>query len=407
MRKNAWMLSPWYAAELSSMLSFPVGLNLVSFKDRPRPVLLIKAPKEAILTAKLNREFKIYVIPLVSRQDTTACIVTTFFDDPDSPLTLTTPVFDEDSSQRLWAGLRNEFDVHFFNELNHEMLAYTTSVTIPAKARSILDMAKLQPFTMGLAKQMLNLAGQFMGLRDSTDDADAITVSLAEPIFPEEMLLLDARPHLNAYQTSPGFRHTTLERDEPGALQELDIIGLLARIFPPEQIFHAPLRVTDNEEIADIVIVTDTRVLLIQAKDSPNNYRTLQNTLQRKRATALKRLAKATGQARGAVRYARSDSLIFQMRVQDVDVLVPMDERSIISLVVVKELFNDCMDEYGRLLIALSEATSAPSVALDYSDLNQYTAHLLGETAFFEALEQAHRATIINGTLSRLRFGFA
>jgi hypothetical protein len=406
MSNTSWMLSPFYAAKLRSMLSFPIGLNLVTFEGRPRPVLLVKAPKEAILAAKLHRQFKIYIVPMVSKHDRTACLVTTFFDDPDAPLALTTPLFNDENSRKLWDGLSSEFDVHFFNELNHELLAYTTHVSIPKAARDLLDTTELQPFNLGLAKQMLELASQFMGLRDSTDDADALKVELIEPIFPEEMFFLDARRHQNAHQASPGFRHTTLERDEPGQLQELDIIGLLGRVFPPDQIYHGPLRITDGEEIADVVVVTDTRVLFVQAKDSPNNSQILGNTLQRKRATSIKRLAKAAGQARGAVRYARSDATVLRMHVSGVDISIPLRERSLFSLIVVKELFNDSVEEYDPLLLELSQATSVPCVALDYPELSQYTAHLHGEAEFFGALEQVYQFAITSGTFPRLRLGF-
>lgn len=406
MSNMPWMLSPFYAAELRSMLSFPIGLNLVTFEGRPRPVLLVKAPKEAILAAKVHRQFKIYIVPIVSKQDRAACLVTAFFDDPDAPLALTTPLFNDEHSRKLWDGIWRDFDIHFFNELNHELLAYTTHVTIPKAARDLLGTTELQPFNLDLAKQMLELAGQFMGLRNATDDADALTVELTEAIFPEEMFVLVVRGHRNAHQASPGFRHTTLERDESGELQELDIIGLLGKIFPPDQIYHGPLRVTDGEEIADVVVVTDTRVLLVQAKDSPNNFQILGNTLQRKRATSIKRLAKAAGQARGAVRYARSDATVLRMHVSGVDINIPLGERSLFSLMVVKELFNDCVEEYDPLLLELSQATSVSCAALDYPELSQYTAHLHGEVEFFGALEKVYQFAITNGTFPRLRLGF-
>ena len=399
------MLTPFHSAELSSMLNFPFGMRLVTFEGRLNPVLLVKAPKEAILAAKLCHGFKVYIVPLSSEQDAPVCLVSAFFDDADEPLMLTTPLFDDADSHALKQGLVGQFDVHFFNELNHELLAYTTNSKIPESAWHLLSAAKLPPLDLGLARSVHVLAQQFMSLRDLHDDEQAIAVELVTPIFPEDVFIMDVRPHLNAHQASAGFRHTTLERDEPGLLQELDIIGLLRRVFRPDQIFHGPLRVTDRKEIADVVVVTDSRVLLVQAKDSPNNSQTLGNTVLRKRATSVKRLAKAAGQARGAVRYVRTDSEVLRMLVGGTEVNLPLAGRSLFSLVVVKELFNDRTEKYDPLLLELAKTTSVPCAALDYPELHQYTAHLNDEEQFFGALERVYRFAMQNGTFPRLRFG--
>jgi len=71
-------------------------------------------------------------------------------------------------------------------------------------------------------------------------------------------------------------------------LQEHDIVFLLQRIFWPDQIYLGPRRTTDQEEIADVVVITDRHVLLIQAKSSPNTEQVLHNTIIRKKATATK-----------------------------------------------------------------------------------------------------------------------
>lgn len=406
MTSPSWMLTAFHQAQLASLLQFPVGLCLATFDDRPRPVLLVKAPKEAILAAKVNGGFKIYVVPVEADGETTACLVSAFFDDADEPLVLMTPLFDEPEARALWQGLLNgSYDVHFFNELNQEMLGYTVEAGCTEATRQRLRQTKLLPFDFGVARSMMDTAGAFMGLRDASDDADAIDIDLREPIFPEDIFFLDMRPHLNDHQASKGYRHTTLEREEPGQLQELDIIGLLRRTFPSKQIYHGPLRVTDGEEIADVVVITDSRVLFIQAKDSPNTSEVLGNTMSRKKATSIKRLAKAARQAKGAIGYARSSDRGLVMKVGAEETTVSLEGRTLFSLLVVKELFNDMVAHSDPLLLELSNSTHVPCVALDYPELVQYTSHLADEAAFFEALHRVHDFAMENGTFPRLRFG--
>lgn len=48
------------------------------------------------------------------------------------------------------------------------------------------------------------------------------------------------RPENHAYQGSHSFSFTHLHGEEPGPLQERDIVQLLSRIFPPDQIYLNP-----------------------------------------------------------------------------------------------------------------------------------------------------------------------
>lgn len=407
MSDTSWMLTPFHAKQLEPMLQFPVGLRFATFEGRPRPVLLVKAPKECILAAKINGGFKIYLVPLVSQDKVTTCLVSAFFDDGDSPLTLTTPLFKDYDSETLWLGLWGEpFDVHFFSELNQEMLAYTTEVETSEEALHQFGETKLMPFSLNLARSMHDLSVEFMGFRTPRDDDEALHVKFLEPIFPVDLVFLDMRPHMNRHQASPGYRQNKLERSEPGPLQELDILGLLRRVFRPDQLFHGPLRITDSEEIADVVIVTDTRILLIQAKDSPNTSEISGNLLSRKQATSIKQLTKAADQAAGAIRYTRSSARVFKMRVGTAEIPIQMEGRALFSLLVVKELFNDAFGAYDPILLNLAAKSDAPCVALDYPELAQYTAHLPDEDAFFGALHRVYDFAMIEGTFPRLRFGF-
>ena len=55
-------------------------------------LLIIKHSKEAILTATLQRGFTIYCVPGDDEGGEVLGLITAVFDDPDEPITLTTPL---------------------------------------------------------------------------------------------------------------------------------------------------------------------------------------------------------------------------------------------------------------------------------------------------------------------------
>lgn len=65
------------------------GLGVVGTDE---PVLVIKTGKEIILTAREKREFKLYLAPCVVDGRRGLTLISAFFDDPVSPLTITTPL---------------------------------------------------------------------------------------------------------------------------------------------------------------------------------------------------------------------------------------------------------------------------------------------------------------------------
>src|SRR5690349_12729550 len=74
------MLTIRYPQVMPKVYRLPIGLLPLFFgNDDNRPKLVIKAPKEAILAAKLNRGFKIYVAPILLQHKRTIGLVTAFF----------------------------------------------------------------------------------------------------------------------------------------------------------------------------------------------------------------------------------------------------------------------------------------------------------------------------------------
>jgi len=73
------------------------------------------------------------------------------------------------------------------------------------------------------------------------------------------------------------------------------------------------------------------------------------------------------------------------MIVSGAEVSVHINHHCLLSLIVVKELFNDQYGKYSPPLLQLAVRTQVQCIVLDYPELVMYTAHLVGEEEFFGA----------------------
>lgn len=384
----------------------PLGLLPLRFTGDEGHCLVVKVPKEYILAAKINESFNIYLAPVFIDNEHTFCAITAFFDDVDEPLILTTPLFYENFSVEFFEVFNSRrVTVCFFDELARERLVYEATVTIPDSTKRKIQELKLLEFSIPKAKVMLDEALQWFGRRTAEDDACAIGISLDKSVYGEGLFIQDLRPEEHLYNGSRGHSHTFLEVEEPGSYQEEDIIRCLLLVFSPEQVFLNPKRTYDREEICDILVITDTRVLFIQAKDSPNIERISRQKLARKRSNVIKALNKAVDQVKGAIGYFRHEASTLIFFINEERHSFDISKRDFSALVVVKELFNDQYCEYSPMLLDMVREKEVPCIALDYPELYQYCAHLPGEEAFFGAYNTVMAHALKNNEYPRLRFG--
>ena len=265
------MLTILYPELMPIIRQMPVGLLPFNLPGEDRPSLIVKVPKEYILAAKINASFKIYITPVQVEGLMTCGLATAFFDDADEPLVLRTPLFNEDFKNSLLGVLEGgPIDVHFFDELSRELLVYHATVSVPEASRLRLGMSAWVEPSNAVARAILGGIDTYFGLRTQRDDNEAIVVSLDESVYGEGLFIQNLRPNDHEYHGSRGFSQTMLEREEPGHFQEEDIIQCLQMTFPASEIFLSPKRVYDEEEVCDILVMTNSRALIIQAKDSPN-----------------------------------------------------------------------------------------------------------------------------------------
>lgn len=368
--------------------------------------LAIKAPKEFLLAAKMNCGFKLYVLPILVGGRDAIGLTSAFFDDEDEPLTIRTPLFDEPLSFDLREVLLSEKAyVHLFDDNDRELLAYEVAIRCPDAARARLEAAYLPPFDLDHVREALEQLDSVFGLRTEQEDAEAVEVSFLSPLFPEDRVIIERHPDLHAFHGSKPFSATQLVREtQPGTYQELDIIRLLHGAFSPEQIYYSPKRPEDQKELVDILVLTPTRALFLQAKDSEHTEAILRNPLDRKRKVALSSLTKAVDQVKGAVRWARMHNPSTVL-VGDAEVSINLAGRDVYGMTVVKELFTDQYDEYSKIVLPAAKTMGIPCIPMDYGEFIDFAHHASDEQYFFGTLDKLADKAAEVGQCPRSRFG--
>ena len=110
---------------VDGLVDSPGGLWPACRRGDSRMILMVKAERAMALTAKLREGFRFYLAPVRAGTVTTYGLITAFFDDRDEPLTIRTPLFNEEITRDFLALLSSDsFHVHFFDEHNRELLGF-------------------------------------------------------------------------------------------------------------------------------------------------------------------------------------------------------------------------------------------------------------------------------------------
>lgn len=344
---------------LPTIMRMSVGLQATRIRGAPQPFLIIKATKEIALTVHLRRFFRVYLVPVLADEVETYSFVTAFFDDPEEPLILRTPLSNDEFTRDLLQLLSEpSFGVHIFDEHNRELLGARAHNPCFARFRSLANTAHLVPMTVDRARQFDDQMRIWFGDRSSADDASACTVTLHEEVFPPNPILW---------------------RPNPGDLSERDIAGVLERSFNRDQVYLNPIRADNGREFVDVLVATEKTVLLVQAKDSPNTEAALNRTIHRKQATALQHIKKASAQLRGSIRQLQSSDPIEVIANGERLQLSALD-REVFGLIIVRELFDPERPVYSSLFFGVFDETDIPCLLLDYAELL--------ELAFFRPSEE-------------------
>ena len=363
---------------------FPVGVLPVRRVDS-RMTLIVKATKEYALAAKLRNGFSFYLVPLQITGVSTYGLLTAFWDDHDQPLVIRTPPFDDEEIIQDFLSLlsSDRFDVHFFDDHNREVLGYRAENPNAIRFRGLSSTFRFVPVTLARARQSLDEMQFWFGDRSTSDDEDAFSIRLREPLFPDSFA---------AYV------------DNPGDTNELDITLALLAAFGEDQVLPNPVRADNGRELVDVLVATAKHVLLIQAKDSPNTESAMDRSIPRKIATSVNHMKKATRQLRGSIDHLRGHESV-EITVGDRHRKVSLADRDAFGIVIVKEVFDSERPSCSRPVLAVFEKTGTPCVLLDYAEFRQLAFFRCSEDAFVGALRDIFSAARKHDVFPRSRFG--
>lgn len=397
------MLSILHKKIPSMVRNLPIGLLPFNAKADFIPKLIVKISKEGILAAKVRQGFKIHILPYELDGFSSIGFVAAFLDDYQHPLTLVGSFFKEFHGRQLaHVFLSKQVDVHFFNELGYEMLAYRAEFKSTKLHRNLIRNAIFPSFREIHQGKVISELTERFRWTSAKDDEAAINVVFNRPLMSEDIVILDMLPVNNDYAGGSGYSLITLEREEPGEAQEKEIISLLARTFGANNIYFSPKRVYDGEEVCDVLVVTEKNIIIVQAKDSPNIEKIVNQSFERKRNSSLRALKKGLAQVSGAIGYLRRECPM-EILLKDESIKIEWKKKGLYGLVVTKELFDDNYDEYTPPMLDLYRRTGVPCIALSYGELHGYTNHLEGDDAFLEAFMRVFEYGLETGIFPRLR----
>lgn len=382
------------------------GLLPLHFVGTDKFALIVKTTKEAILTARLNQEMKLYLVPDGAKEVCSLGLITAFFDDYDEPLVLFTPMYTGDQLQSDLIGVLSQpaFDVFFFDENRREIMGVRVRVNNAAQVLTALQQARFKRLKLESVGKDLEAMGSWFGSRSEMDDAAAFQLQFEGDLYPDDLLFIDTNPEaydFNGAEGNPAV--TSLERREPGAFQERDIVAFLKRAFPADAIFLNPVRLDTGREFSDVLCLTDDILLVVQAKDSPNTEATLRRDINRKRAVIRSHIEKAAQQLRGALSFAKELNEL-KVSTSSGDHSLNIRGRAICGLVVVRELFDDDYRSCSAAVLSASRECALPCVLTDFSALHMMTMHLKSPARIMNGLVQLYEFGVENGEYPKPRF---
>jgi len=399
------MISIRFPSVLQTVRELPGGLCPVWIEPDGRFALIIKASKEMILTAQLRQEIKIYLVPGTESDHQMLGLITCFFDDHDEPLSITSPLFEsdamlEDVSQLL---CQETFDLHMFDGNDRELFATRACVQDAERLRTTFERSVFPGVDIDRIPALLKAMGMWFGQRTPADDAESITVRFTEHLMPPDIGIIDLSGGDHDFRDiGHGLVVDSLERPDPGALQERDIAALLRQVFGRDAVFLNPLRADTGKELTDVLVVTSDVILLVQAKDSPNTEAALNRSIVRKRSTIRSHVEKGARQLQGALQFVMSGEA--KIRRGDGIVAIEKGVRALRGALVVRELFEDDYKASSAPVLKVSQQTQVPCVLLDYAALLAMAKNLTTSEELVNGFDRLHGAAMQHGEFPKPRF---
>lgn len=364
----------------------PLGLHPMRIGDKC--VLVVKAPKEVILTARVKKGFSFFVAPVSVAGVESFTLITAFYDDDFEPITIISPFLKDDPIQSYYIDLfkSNEFEVYFFDEHDREWLSFKAACDLSGLVKTLQESSYISKAHW---KEIVPQAEKWFLQRDSKDNEQSFKIKMTESIFTDKLIVFDTVKSRYNFRGAQEVSSVTIDREEPGSHQEWDIALLMRRVFASKDIYLSPYKISDNKELVDVLVVSDDFVYLIQAKDSPNTLKTLNTSIERKRRHSIAQVKEASAQLKGAINYCkRNTRLALTLNGKTESVQLDITGKSIIGIEVIKEFFPDAAIEYSEIIFKTIHEVEKNIILVDYSNLAQMTMYCPEEDAFLKAINQ-------------------
>ncbi|MFH7765139.1 hypothetical protein [Acinetobacter sp. BSP-28] len=347
--------------------------GMLPFVMGEQKYLVFKIPKECILTVKKNKKLEILLDKINLNDKVIPVLLAIFHDDEDEPLILKNPLFDQDLNVYQEFFRAEKIQISFFNENNYELMYYEAMLeNIGLFIEQLRSMKCVNVESVNQYEFMKAYCD--WEIVDKINYESKILITLLEPLFPDDFLITDLRGVNYDGIDNHSIYYTQLIRDEnPGKFQELEIAKMLSRIFKPDQIFINPLKIEDGKEIADIIVVTENELFLIQAKDTPNTEEILSSSLKRKKSKTLKHFKKAVEQYKGAARYINQIKDLEFKIAEHIYKFPEIQQKKLRSIIIVKELFLHDYSEYSKIMLQAMQQENSPCLFWDFTDLQEKT----------------------------------
>lgn len=399
------MISIRFPSVVQTIRQLPYGLCPLWIEADSRFALIVKAPKEMILTAQLRQEIKIYLVPSTDNDRQMLGLITCFFDDSDEPLCITSPLFEDDEMledvRRLFC--QEEFDVHMFDGHDRELFATRACVQDGERLRTAFEGSVFPELDIDRVPALLKAMGMWFGQRTPADDAESFTVRFTEHLMPPDIGIIDLSGGDHDFRDiGLSLVVDSLERQDPGPLQERDIAALLRRVFGHDAVLLNPLRADTGKELTDVLVMTSDVILLLQAKDSPNTEVALDRSIVRKRSTIRGHIEKGARQLQGALQFVMSGEA--KIRRGDGIVAIEIGARALRGALVVRELFDDDYKASSKPVLKVIHQTQVPSVLLDYAGLFAMASSLSTPLKLINGFDRLHGVAVQHGEFPKPRF---
>jgi hypothetical protein len=399
------MISIRFPSVLHTVRELPGGLCPLWIEPDGRLALIIKAPKEMILTAQLRQEIKIYLVPGTEGDHQLLGLITCFFDDYDEPLCITSPLFEGDAMLEDVSRLlcQTKFDVHMFDGNDRELFAARACVQDAERLRTTFERSAFPELDINGIPALLKAMGMWFGQRTPADDVESFTVRFTEHLMPPDIAIIDISGGDHDFRDiGHGLVIDSLERQDPGPLQERDIAVLLRRVFGRDAVLLNPMRADTGKELTDVLVVTSDVILLVQAKDSPNTEAALNRSIVRKRSTIRGHIEKGARQLQGALQFVMSGEA--KIRHGDGTVAIEIGARALRGALVVRELFEDDYKASSAPVLKASQQTQVPCVLLDYAGLLAMASNLQTSEELINGFDRLHGVAVQHDQFPKPRF---